>query len=84
MRGFPIFLDFETARPLINGGTVLAAAKARLLLSRAQVITVTADSLDDAFAPLVAAGQIEHLAHAPTEAHIRGRILVISATGDDA
>ncbi len=83
MRGFPIFLDFETARPLINGGTALAAAKARLLLSRAQVVTVTAVALDDAFAPLVAAGQIEHLTYAPTEADIRGRILVISATGDD-
>ncbi len=84
MRGFPIFLDFETARPLVNGGTVLAAAKVRLLLSRAQVVTVTAARLDEAFAPLVAAGQIEHLTHTPVDADIRGRILVISATGDDA
>ena len=84
MRGFPVFLDFETARPLINGGTVLAAAKARLLLSRASMVTITAATLDDAFAPMVAAGQIEHLRHAPTLTDIQGRILVISATGDDA
>ena len=84
MRGFPIFLDFETARPLINGGTVLAAAKARLLLSRAQRVTVTAPVLDAAFAPLLAAGQIEHVARFATEAELHGRILVISATGDDA
>ena len=84
MRGFPIFLDFETARPLINGGTVLAAAKARLMLSRAQSVTVTAAKLDPAFAPLLTAGQIEHLPHTANEADIKGRILVISATGDDA
>jgi uroporphyrin-III C-methyltransferase / precorrin-2 dehydrogenase / sirohydrochlorin ferrochelatase len=84
MRGFPVFLDFETARPLINGGTVLAAAKARLLLSRAQTVTVTASSLDDAFSPMVAAGQIEHLARPAVESDLDGRILVISATGDDA
>ena len=84
MRGFPIFLDFATARPLVNGGTVLAAAKARLLLSRAQIVTVTADTLDPAFSPMLAAGQIEHLNRTPTEADIAGRILAISATGDDA
>ena len=83
MRGFPIFLDFETARPLINGGTPLAAAKARLMLSRAQMVTVAAERLDEAFAPLLAGGQIEHVPRAATEADIRGRILVISATGDD-
>jgi uroporphyrin-III C-methyltransferase / precorrin-2 dehydrogenase / sirohydrochlorin ferrochelatase len=83
MRGFPIFLDFETARPLINGGTPLAAAKARLLLSRAPQVTVMAAELDAAFAPLIAAGQIEHVKRSATEADVRGRILVISATGDD-
>jgi uroporphyrin-III C-methyltransferase / precorrin-2 dehydrogenase / sirohydrochlorin ferrochelatase len=83
MRGFPVFLDFETARPLINGGTVLAAAKARLLLSRAQMVTVTAVALDDAFAAMVAAGQIEHIARPAAESDLAGRILVISATGDD-
>ncbi len=83
MRGFPVFLDFETARPLINGGTVLAAAKARLLLSRAQMVTVTASRLDEAFAPMVAAGQIEHIARPATASDLDGRILVISATGDD-
>jgi uroporphyrin-III C-methyltransferase / precorrin-2 dehydrogenase / sirohydrochlorin ferrochelatase len=84
MRGFPIFLDLETARPLVNGGTPLAAAKARLLLSRASHVTVTAETLDLAFAPLVAAGQIEHIARPAIETDLHGRILVISATGDDA
>ena len=84
MRGFPIFLDFETARPLINGGTALAAAKARLLLSRCACVTVAADRLEAAFDALVGAGQIEHLKRGITAADVQGRILVISATGDDA
>ena len=84
MRGFPIFLDFETALPLINGGTVLAAAKARLLLSRASRVTVSAAHLDPAFDALVAAGQIEHVRSPVSDEDLRGRILVISATGDDA
>ena len=83
MRGFPVFLDFETARPLINGGTVLAAAKARLLLSRAAKVTITAIRLDPAFDGLVAADKIEHLPRFATADDVRGRILVISATGDD-
>ena len=84
MRGFPIFLDFETARPLVNGGTLLAAAKARLLLSRAKTVTVAAERLDAAFDDLVASGRIEHLKREISTSDIRGRILVISATGDDA
>ena len=84
MRGFPIFLDFETARPLINGGTPLAAVKARLLLSRAQTVTIAALHLDPAFDGLLASGRIEHIRHEATVDDIGGRILFISATGDDA
>lgn len=84
MRGFPIFLDFETAIPLINGGTVLAAAKARLLLSRASKVTVFAAHLDAAFDTMVAAGSIDHVPRAATADDIKGRVLVISATGSDA
>lgn len=84
MRGFPIFLDFETARPLINGGGVLAAAKARLLLSRAQVVTVAAARLDPAFDSLLAEGRLDHIPREATLNDIAGRILFISATGDDA
>ena len=83
MRGFPIFLDFETARPLINGGTPLAAVKARLLLSRAQTVTIAAVHLDAAFDGLLASGQVEHIRREATADDIRGRILFISATGDD-
>lgn len=83
MRGFPIFLDVETSRPLINGGTALAAAKARLLLARAEAVTVFAATLDPAFAPLVAAGKIEHETGFATPDDIAGRVLVVSATQDD-
>ena len=83
MRGFPIFLDFETSRPLINGGTVLAAAKARLVLSRAAMVTITAAELDPAFDVLVSEGRIDHVPRSATKDDVQGRILVISATGDD-
>lgn len=75
-------MNFKAARPLINGGSALAAAKARLLLMRADRVTVAASRLDSAFDALVEAGQIEHLQRPATVADIRGRVLVISASGD--
>ncbi len=82
MRGFPVFMDLQTARPLVNGGSALAAAKARLLLLRADKVTVTAAALDSSFDALVEAGRIEHVRRSATAKDMHGRVLVISATGD--
>lgn len=84
MASFPIFVDLGGAAPLIVGGTELALIKARLLLKRAPRVAVAADQLAPGFAELVAVDRIEVLAPNPGEADLRGRPLVISATGDDA
>ena len=82
MRGFPVFLDLETAVPLVAGGGALAAAKVRLLLKRAARVTVAADALDPELVALAERGLVEQIAPEPGAAVIRGRPLVVAATGD--
>ena len=81
---FPVFIDLAAVPPLVVGGTVLALAKVRLLLRRAGCVTVAASALADGFGALIAAGQVELLRRPPTEADVRGRPLVVSATQDDS
>ena len=83
MQDFPIFLNLEKAPPLIVGGGDLAAAKARLLLKRAPRVAIAANAVPRALASLVEAGRVLMAAANPDLSQIRGRPLVISATGDD-
>ena len=83
MSSFPIFVTVDGVAPLIVGGGELAAIKARLLLKRAPRIAVAADAMEPALKALIESGRIERLAGKPGIEEIRGRPLVISATGDD-
>ena len=62
----------------------MAAAKARLLLLSARKVAVVALSLDVSFADLVSAGQIDHRTSDFHPDLIKGRPLIIVATGDEA
>ncbi len=86
MPSFPAFIEVGHVPPLVVGASELAAAKARTLLLRAPRVTLAAvtspATLPGTLAALIEAGTIEHLARAPLEDDIRGRPLVVSATGD--
>ncbi len=84
MASFPIFLDLGATVPLVVGGGELALSKVRLLLKRADHVTVAADACVPGLKALVEAGSCVQLPPHPAEDDIRGRPLVISATGDDA
>lgn len=83
MAGFPIFVDVGARPPLVVGGGDLALAKVRLLLKRAPLVDVFAPELSAELHALAESGRIATTAMLPTDADIRGRPLVISATGDD-
>ena len=85
MRSFPVFLNFDRKPPLVVGSGALAAAKVRLLLKRAPRVDVaaTAEALVPELAALRAAELVALLAPSPGIDQLRGRPLVISATGDD-
>lgn len=82
MSSFPIFIEVGQVPPLVVGGGDLAAAKARTLLKRSPRITLAADDLSPALSGLVRQGVVERLGRTPREDDIRGRPLVVSATGD--
>jgi uroporphyrin-III C-methyltransferase/precorrin-2 dehydrogenase/sirohydrochlorin ferrochelatase len=82
MASFPVFLDLDHSAPLVVGGGDLALSKVRLLLKRAPRVDVAADTLTADFAALATTGQIKVVASSPGVRAIRGRSLVISATGD--
>jgi uroporphyrin-III C-methyltransferase / precorrin-2 dehydrogenase / sirohydrochlorin ferrochelatase len=81
---FPIFVTLDGVAPLVVGGGELAAIKARLLLKRAPRVAIAADRMVAALKSLAANGRIDRLPANPGVDDIRGRPLVISATGDDA
>jgi uroporphyrin-III C-methyltransferase / precorrin-2 dehydrogenase / sirohydrochlorin ferrochelatase len=83
MRTFPIFVSVERKPPLVTGGGELAAIKARLILKRAEIVDVAADLLGPELAELERAGRVTRIAAQPSVDQIRGRPLVIAATGDD-
>src|SRR5215467_12515677 len=83
MRTFPIFVSVERRPPLVTGGGELAAIKTRLLLKRAEIVDVTAGELVAELAELERAGRVNLVAPQPGVDQIRGRPLVIAATGDD-
>lgn len=79
---FPVFVDVSGALPLIAGTTDLAMAKARLLLKRAPRISIAAPRDTRALAPELSRDAVDRLDRWPTLDDIRGRPLVIAATGD--
>jgi uroporphyrin-III C-methyltransferase / precorrin-2 dehydrogenase / sirohydrochlorin ferrochelatase len=83
MRTFPIFVSFEGKPPLVVGGGELAAVKARLLLKRASTVDIAAQDIMPELAELLAARRVTVLPARPGVAQLRGRPLVISATGDE-
>ena len=84
MRTFPIFVSVECKPPLVTGGGELGAIKSRLLLKRAEIVDVAADRLVAELAELERAGRVVVIAAQPGVDQIRGRPLVIAASGDDA
>jgi uroporphyrin-III C-methyltransferase/precorrin-2 dehydrogenase/sirohydrochlorin ferrochelatase len=83
MRTFPIFVSVERKPPLVTGGGELAAIKSRLLLKRAATVDVAADALGSELAELERAGRVARLPAHPGVDQVRGRPLVVAATGDD-
>jgi len=84
VRTFPIFVSFDGKPPLVVGGGELAAVKTRLLLKRAPSVGVAAGEVVAELAALAEAGLVSLLPALPGIDQLRGRPLVISATGDDA
>jgi uroporphyrin-III C-methyltransferase/precorrin-2 dehydrogenase/sirohydrochlorin ferrochelatase len=85
MRAFPVFLNFDRKPPLVVGGGELAATKVRLLLKRAPTVDLAADAMTLApeLAMLAKGGWIAVRSPGPGIDQLRGRPLVISATGDE-
>jgi uroporphyrin-III C-methyltransferase / precorrin-2 dehydrogenase / sirohydrochlorin ferrochelatase len=83
MRTFPIFVSVDRKPPLVTGGGELAAIKTRLLLKRAEIVDVAAGELVSELAELERAGRVALTPARPGVDQIRGRPLVIAATGDD-
>ena len=83
MATFPIFVEVGAAAPLVVGGGHLALSKARLLLKRADRVTVAAAALVDGFRSLIDEGRIERIHPAILWESLPGRPLMISATEDD-
>lgn len=85
MAGFPIFVDVGGVPPLVIGSGDLALAKVRLLLKRAPVVDVLSyGSISGDLRNHADGGQITLSDRTAEETDVRGRPLVISATGDDA
>lgn len=84
MATFPIFVEVGAAAPLVVGGGYLALSKTRLLLKRAERVTVAAAALVEGFQPLIDEGRIERIEPAVLWESLPGRPLMISATDDDA
>lgn len=85
MRSFPVFLNFDRKPPLVVGCGELAAAKVRLLLKRAPTVDIAADAeaLVPELAKLARTGCVAVWPPSPGIDQLRGRPLVISATGDE-
>jgi uroporphyrin-III C-methyltransferase/precorrin-2 dehydrogenase/sirohydrochlorin ferrochelatase len=83
MRSFPIFVSVDRKPPLVVGGGELAAIKARLLSKRAAIVDVAAGKVVPELNALAAEGRVAVIAPRPGVAQVRGRPLVVSATGDD-
>ncbi len=82
MAGFPIFVDFGVVPPLVVGNSGLAVIKIRLLLKRASKVTVATDFVTPELQAWRDDGKVEIIAGQLGIEQLKGRPLVISATGD--
>ena len=83
MRSFPIFVAVDRKPPLVVGGGELAAVKTRLLLKRAPTVEVAAETLAPELEAMVRQGLVTILPPLPGVDQVRGRPLVVAATGED-
>jgi uroporphyrin-III C-methyltransferase / precorrin-2 dehydrogenase / sirohydrochlorin ferrochelatase len=83
MSSFPIFVDLDRTPPLVAGASSLAVAKARLLLKRCRRVAVAAPDAARAIGSALPGDSLEILDRWPAIDDIRGRPLVIAATGND-
>lgn len=84
MATFPVFIELEGRPPLVIGGGEHALAKVRLLLKRAASVDIVAERLLPALTALESEGRVRRLGSPVLPEHVRGRPLVIAATGDEA
>lgn len=84
MPNFPVFIDVGAVPPLVVGDGDLAESKVRTLLLKAPRVTLSSAHVPPSLSTLVKDGLIDVLPSGLSEAEIRGRPLVVSATGDNA
>jgi uroporphyrin-III C-methyltransferase / precorrin-2 dehydrogenase / sirohydrochlorin ferrochelatase len=84
MKSFPAFLEVGRVAPLVIGGGELAMAKVGLLLTRAPRVSLAAPEPPSWLVHAFEAGRVEPLGRLPQEDDMRGRPLVVSASGDGA
>lgn len=80
----PVFLKIKGRPCLIVGGGDIAARKARLLLRAGARLTVVAPEIGPAMTVLENNGDIVHAQRAFSAEDLRGQVLVIAATDDEA
>jgi len=80
----PVFLKIKGRPCLIVGGGDIAARKAGLLLRAGARLTVVAPKIGPAMTELKDNGDIVHAQRAFSTEDLRGQVLVVAATGDDA
>lgn len=80
----PVFLKIKGRPCLIVGGGDIAARKARLLLRAGARLTVVAPEIGLAMTVLENNGDIVHAQRAFSAEDLRGQVLVIAATDDEA
>lgn len=84
MASFPIFMNVRGIPPLVIGDGDMAAAKVRTLLLKAPRVSLATAAPHSSLAGHIATGAIDVIAASPDEATLRGRPLIIAATGNDA
>jgi uroporphyrin-III C-methyltransferase/precorrin-2 dehydrogenase/sirohydrochlorin ferrochelatase len=84
MSVFPVFVDVGRTPPLVIGNGDMAIAKVQTLLTRAPRVSLAASKPPPLLVAAIKAGAVELLGQAPTEDDIRGRPLVVAASGDHA
>jgi uroporphyrin-III C-methyltransferase/precorrin-2 dehydrogenase/sirohydrochlorin ferrochelatase len=80
----PVFLKIKGRPCLIVGGGDIAARKAGLLLRAGARLTVVAPEIGPAMTELENNGAIVHARRAFSAEDLRGQVLVVAATGDEA
>ena len=82
MKRLPLFLDLSDQPCLVIGGGAVAARKIRSLIEVGARVTIVAPVLGDAAAALAERHGLDVAPREFEETDVRGRLLVIAATGD--